>query len=892
MGLLLWLYPRAFRERYGAEMAADAAAMLAAAPWSRRPALWLGVVRDAVVQSLAERRADAAAARRAARDGSSRSLGELMHTIAQDLRFAARSFARQPGFTVAAVLTIALGIGANVTIFSVVDGALLRPLPYPHPDRLVMLWEIFPPAGLTTVPLSVADYVDYRTEAKTLAAVALMRNQEGMGLTGSGEPILPRTLAVSPSLFPMLGARAEAGRLFRPDEEEPGKGHVVVLSDAFWRRQFGGKPGLVGQTITLNDQAYQVIGILPRDFQFPPPVTFGTQMIVSRPPDLWVPFTIDRAHLDRGSHSHFALAALAPGATVAQATSEVNAIEQRITEKNPADHQGLTGAHVVSVRAQSVARLRPTLLLLMTAVGFVLLVACVNVANLLLARATARQREIGIRLAVGAGRGRLVRQMLTESLLLAAAAGVVGTMLGAWALALLGRFPPIELPAMYAPRLDPSVLLFTLILTAATAVVFGLLPALQSARTDLQTTLKEGRTTTGGGSSRLRGGLIVAEMALALVLLVGAGLTIRSFEALSGVDPGFDPDRTIALNVELPASRYPEPARYAVFYEQVLDRLRALPGVERAAGGQYLPLSADRDGTNYQVAGQPTDGKAPLIVDRLRVTPGYFETLGIHLVRGRTFTDADGPSSQRVAVVNEAFVRRHWAGEDPIGRRFGFGDDPSAQDWITIVGVARDVRREGLEVEDRPMAYLPVAQFPNRGLWFFLRTSGDPTAMVASAKQAIWAVDPNLPAEGVRTLDAQVANAVRRPKFTAIVLAIFGAVGLLLAAVGIYGVMAFDVTQRTREIGIRVALGADPRALVRLLLRRGVGLAGLGALGGLVAALAASRVMSSVLFGVRPDDPATFGLVILLLLAVAALATLVPARRATRVDPVVALRAE
>ena len=791
----------------------------------------------------------------------------------------------------AAVLTIALGIGANVTIFSVVDGALLRPLPYPHPERLVMLWEIFPPAGLTTVPLSVADYVDYRTQTKTLSSVALMRSAD-LALTGSGEPVMPRSLAVSPSLFPMLGAHAEAGRLFRPDEEEPGKDHVVMVSDAFWRRQFGAEPGLVGRTITLDDQAYEVVGILPRDFEFPPPVTFGTQMLVFGAPDLWVPFTIDRAHLNRGAHSHFALAALAPGATVAQATAEVNAIEQRITEANPDDHQGLTGAHVVSVRAQSVAGLRPTLLLLMAAVGFVLLVACVNVANLLLARATARQREIAIRIAVGAGRGRLVRQMLTESALLAAVAGAIGTVLGAWALDLLGRFPPVDLPAMYEPRLDPSVLLFTLVLTMATALVFGLLPALQSARIDLQGTLKEGKTTTGGASTRLRGALIVAEMALALVLLVGAGLTIRSFEALSGVDPGFDPDRTVALNVTLPASRYPEPARYAVFYGQVLERLRALPGVERAAGGQYLPLSPDRDGTSYEVAGQPTDAKVPLIVDRLRVTPDYFETLGIHLMRGRVLTGADDPTSQKVAVVNEAFVRRHWASQDPIGQRFGFGDDPKTEDWITIVGVARDVRREGLETEDRPTAYLPVAQFPNQGLWFFLRTAGDPTAMVASAKRTIWDVDPSLPVESVHTLDEQVADAVRRPRFTAIVLAIFGVVGLVLAAVGIYGVMAFDVTERTREIGIRVALGADPRTLVRLLLRRGLSLAGLGALGGLVAALAASRVMSSVLFGVRPDDPATFALVVLLLLAVATVATLIPARRATRVDPVVALRAE
>jgi len=473
----------------------------------------------------------------------------VLHILLQDLRFAARGFVRQPGFTLAAVLTIALGIGANTTIFSIVSGVLLRPLPYADPEQLVMLWEVFPPAGMDTVPLSDADILDYR-EAQAFSHVAAVRSAE-IALTGSGEPVRPRGMAVSPSLFPMLGADAAIGRVF-------------------------------GQTLSLNDRPYEVVGIMPATFEFPPPITFGGRMLAQRSADLWIPFAIDRSALDRGSHSHFVLARLKPGVTPQRANAELEAVVARINERDPMEHQGITSAHVLPVHQQSVQAIRPTLLVLMAAVGFVLLVACVNVANLLLARAIGRRREVAIRAALGAGRGRLLRHFLTESLLLALVAGWLGVMLGAWLLSVVADLQPIDLPPMYQARLDGSVLAFTSVLTLATALLFGLLPALQSSRADLQAALQEGRTSAGSSQVRTRSLLIVGEMALALVLLVAAGLTIRSLTALLSVDPGFDPEGVLTLSVDLPSQRYGEPAEWPIFYDRVIEGLRSLPGVERA----------------------------------------------------------------------------------------------------------------------------------------------------------------------------------------------------------------------------------------------------------------------------------------------------------------------
>jgi len=888
---LLLLYPRGFRERYAADMERLVVEMLAAARVWRRPALWFGVARDTAVQAVVERRADAAGRRgRGGAGGPRRSPGERMHSIIQDLRLAGRGFVRQPGFTIAAVLTIAIGIGANTTIFSIVSGALLRPLPYPDPDRLVMLWEIFPAARMDTVPLSDADILDYR-EAASFSRLSVLRSAD-LALTGDGEPTRPLALAVSPSLFPMLGVEAAVGRTFRDDEEQPDRSRVALLSYGFWRSRFGGDPAIVGQTISLNDRPYEVVGVLPESFEFPPPLTFSGRMIAQGPIDLFVPFAIDRAALNRGSHSHFVMAQLAPDVTIAQADAELEAIVARINEIAPDDHAGITGAHVVAMHQQGVQTIRSMLLVLMAAVGFVLLVACVNVANLLLARAMGRRREVAIRTAVGAGRGRLLQQFLVESLLLALVAGWIGVMGGAWALSVVADLQPIDLPPMFEARLDGGVLAFSVGLTLVTAVLFGLLPAMQSSRADLQTALKEGRTVTGASHARMRSLLIVAEMALALVLLVGAGLTIRSLTTLMAVDKGFDPEGVLTAGIVLPDARYAEPPEWPIVYDRVLERIRALPGVEHAAGAQYLPLTPDIDGGNYVVEGEPPPEGAPLIADRLRVTPDYFQTMRMRVMSGRTFTPADGPDSQPVAIINETMARRHWPDADPLGRRVAFGDTPEEGDWLTVVGVVTDITRQGLDEGDRPTIYMPFAQRPSRGVWFITRTAGDPMGLAAGVKSAIWEIDPKLPVQDVHPLTDRVRDAVRVPRFTAIVLSLFGLTGLLLAAIGIYGVMSFDVVQRTREIGIRLALGARPDSVLAMVLGRGLRLTAIGAVAGIVGAIAASRVLASLLFGVSATDPLTFTLVVVALMAVATLATWLPARRATRVDPVEVLRAE
>jgi putative ABC transport system permease protein len=753
-----------------------------------------------------------------------------------------------------------------------------------------MLWEVFPAAGMDTVPLSDADVLDYRG-AKSLEYVAVARNAE-VTMTGDGEPVRPAGEAVSPSLFPMLGAEAALGRVFRPDEEEPDRRFVAVLSYGFWQTRFGGAHDIIGRTILLNDRPYEVVGIMPRTFEFPPPVTFDRQMIAQRPADLWIPFAIDRAHLSRGSHSHFTMAKLRPGVTVAQANAELGAIIARINEREPDQHAGLTGAHVVPAHRQGVETIRPVLLVLMAAVGFVLLVACVNVANLLLARAMGRRREVAIRAAVGAGRGRLVQQFLTESVLLAGVAGWLGIMLGAWGLSVISRYEPIDLPPMFHARLDGTVLLFSLALTLATALVFGLLPALQSSRADLQTTLKEGRTVTGSSQARLRSLLIVGEIGLALVLLVGAGLSVRSLSALLDVDPGYDPDHLLTFAIELPEQRYLEPDQWRSVIGRVTEGLRALPGAQAVAASQYLPLSPDINGGNYLVEGEPRQKGEVIIGDRMRVTPDYLPTMRTRVIEGRNITAADVAGAQRVALVNETLARQHWPDGGAVGHRLTFDDESETPDWLTIVGVVQDISRTGLDAKDRPTVYVPMAQDPINGCYFIVRTASDPLQLAAAAKKVVWDVDPNLPLVSVAPFDARVAESVRVPRFTTFVLTLFGAVGLLLAAIGIYGVMSFDVAQRTREIGIRLALGARPDRVARLVLKRGLQLAAVGTAGGLLAALAASRVMSSLLFGVSATDPLTFALVVVVLLAVAIAATWLPAHRATRVDPIEVLRAE
>jgi putative ABC transport system permease protein len=861
--------------------------------WLGVVAAWLGAAFDAVTRGAAER-GDAAVrfwTNNRTKMSRTLSIGDRMMLLWQDIRYAVRGFLKRPGFAVVAMLTLAIGIGANTAMFSVVNGALLRPLPYDDPDQLALIWETFDRAGMEEVPFSEADFIDYRDQAETLSHIAMFRRLEDAILLGDGEPEVLSAQMVTPALFPMLGASALLGRVFDTEEEEPGKGGVAVLSHAFWQERFGGDADVVARTINLSTRSYTVVGVMPEGFQFPPPVSLGDLMISSQP-DLWVPFTIDRANADRGRHGFFALGRAKDGVDLALVDAEMKTIAARVAEANPQSNTGI-GARIVPVHEQSVAAIRSALLVLLGAVGCVLLIACTNVANLLLARAGARQREIAVRVAVGAGRGRLVRQLLTESMLMAVAGGGIGFALSVIGTKALFRINPMDLPLMFDAGVDLRVLAFTLGVTGLTGLAFGLIPALQTTRADLQTGLKEGsRSTTDRGQIRMKNLLIVGEIALALVLLVGAGLMIKSFDRLQSVDPGFDPENVLTFLVPLSEARYPEPERQRVFVDAVVERVSGLPGVHRVGGVSSLPLVVNRTGSSYTVEGEPPPEPGEFRIAEFRsITPGYFEAMGMPLLSGQGFSNLDGPDGQSVAVINETLASRHWDGGDPIGRRIS-GGVQGDQGPHTVVGIVSDVRFFGVDVPPEPMVYRPNAQAPNRGMWIAVRATGNPEALGNAIRGAVWDVDPNVPVEQMETMRSRFADSIAKPRFTAQLFTGFGLVALFLAALGIYGVMSFAVAQQTKDIGVRMAFGAEPRRLLAMVLARGLALSGTGVGIGLLGAIAATRLMRSLLYDVSATDPGTFAAVGTVLLGVAALATYLPARRATKVDPVDALRGE
>jgi putative ABC transport system permease protein len=804
-----------------------------------------------------------------------------MQSFWQDLRYGARMLLKNPGFTLIAVLTLALGIGANTAIFSVINGVLLSALPYPQPEQLAMVWCDNRRQGIPDDITSYPNFVDWRDRNKTFQGMAGMTSGT-VHLTGVGEPEEIRAATVSINFFQVIDVAPRLGRGFTAEEERPGSDRVVILSHALWQRRFGGDPGILNKTVSLSGISNTVVGIMPPGFQFPENT------------DMWRPLApTDGLRSARFGFFLPVVGRLKPGVTRAQAQADLDVIANQIEQQFP-DMAGY-GVNVVPVLEQTVGAIRRTLMILFLAVILVLLIACANVANLLLARAAGRRREVALRAALGAGRWRIVRQLLTENMLLAALGGALGVFLAWWGLRLLVDLSPANIPRLENIRLDGRVLWFTLGLSLLTGLIFGLAPALQTTQLKLSETLNEGgRSGSGGRSARLiRGVLVVVEVALTLVLLVGAGLLIRSFWRLQQVDPGFKTDNVLTLRLSLPRSRYTDGAQAASFFDRLQERLAALPGVVAVSAATDIMLQRLATSSSFTIENRPRDpSELSLELPFDRVQPNYFQTMGIQLLRGRTFTAQDGRDSPRVAIVNETFVKRYFPNEDPIGKRFTFGDGgPNAQ-WIAIVGVVRDTKRQGVDQPIRIESWMPLAQSPARSMEVVLRTTGDPLALGNAAREAVWSIDRDLPIPRMQTLEQNLSARVAQRRLNMLLLGLFASVAMVLAAVGIYGVMNYTVTQRTNEIGIRMALGAQTRDVLRLVVGEGMILALLGVVIGLVMTFAFTRLMASLLFGVSVSDPLTFAAIAALLFGVALLACWIPARRATDVDPMVALRYE
>lgn len=812
----------------------------------------------------------------------------LFSDLWQDLRYGLRTLIKNPGFTIVAVIALALGIGANSAIFSVVNTVLLRPLPYKDPDRLVMVWEDASEQGFPHNTPAPANFIDWRNQNQLFEGMAALHRQT-YNLTGSGEPERIDGRRVSANLFELLGVQPLKGRWFLPDEDRPGANQVVILSHRLWQRRFGSEENIVGKTLTLNGRSFTVVGVMPRQFEFP-----------SREDQLWVPiaFTPEEGNR-RTSHYLEVIARTKPGISREQAQAEMNTIAARLEQQYP-DSNSTVGTTVVPLHEEVVGNIKPALLILLGAVGFVLLVACANVANLLLARAAVRQKEIALRLALGASRWRLIRQFLTESILLSAIGGLVGLLLSFVALMVLRSFIPNEISQAAEITIDAKVLGFTFLVSILTGLIFGLAPATQASNFNLNETLKEGGRDTNAGSrgNRIRGLLVITEVAVSLILLIGAGLLINSFVRLRNVDPGFQTDHVLTMGIVLPQLKYPDRARREAFYTDVIRRVESLPGVKSAAVTNWIPLVFQGDSIGITIEGQGNVpvSERPNAATRL-ISRHYFSAMGIRLLKGRQFDDRDNERSPAVSVISEAMARRFWPGQDPIGKRFTPGNGDSPDDWIEVIGVVNDVRQFELTAEPRPQMYLshdqlgePFGVFAPRFL--VVHTEVAPLSLASMVRDSVWAVDKDQPVSAISTMEEILSDSIARQRFSMLLLGIFAALALVLAAVGIYGVMSYSVAQRTHEIGIRLALGAQTSTVLKLALGYGLKLVVLGTLIGLVVSFGLTRLMSTLLFGVSPTDPITFAGISLILISVALLASYIPARRATKVDPMVALRYE
>jgi putative ABC transport system permease protein len=804
--------------------------------------------------------------------------GGVVEAVLQDLRYAFRWLRRSPAFTLTAIITLALGIGANTAIFSVAYGVLLRPLPYPDADRLAMIWMDNTRLGLREDWHSYPSYADYREGNTTFAELAIFNNTSRT-LTGDGDPERLIGAHGSASLFEVLGTRPLRGRTFTAEEDRPGANNVVVLSYRLWQRRYGGREDIVGRSIQMSGRTMQVIGVMPEAFAFP-----------SRDTAFWVPTGAnDQQRGSRGSLWLQMIGRLRPGVTVAQAQAEFERLNAEEVAQFP--QQRGYGVHIRDYHDQLVGRVRPAIRVLLGAVACVLLIACTNVANLLLARASTRERELALRAAIGAGRTRLVRQLLTESTVIGLAGGLVGVAL-AWAgLSALIAVAPSDLPRLDAIAIDWRVLAATAALSIATGFLFGLAPAVQLSRTDPGQTMKEGARGSSALGRTLRRGLVVAEVALAVVLLVGAGLMLRSFDRLQQVDLGFNPDRLLTARLALWGQRYSEAPAVINFFDQVVTKAKALPGVEGVAGTGTVFLSATPNSTNFSIEGRPEfapEARVEVPVDS--ITPDYFRVMEVPLERGRFFDSRDTATSEPVVIINATMARMFWPNDDAIGRRIKYGQLASRAPWMTIVGVVDDTRRTGYDAPVRPETYLPHAQSPDAGLLLVVRTSGDPMAVAPALQGVVRAIDPGIAVQGARPIESVLVEMTAQRRLNTILLTGFALVAAVLAAVGIYGVMAYSVEQRSRELGVRIALGASPSGILRLIMREALTLSTVGLAIGLLAAFALSASMTALLYDVRATDPATFAVIAVVALATAAAASLVPAIRALRLDPALTVK--
>ncbi len=809
-----------------------------------------------------------------------------METVLKDLRYGARMLAKSPGFTLVAVIALGLGIGANTAIFSVVNAVLLRPLPYKDADKLVVVWEKSPKNDQNVV--NPANFMDWREQNNVFTEMAAIVDQNAV-MVGDGEPEeIPSQFATT-NLFSVLGVDALLGRTFTPDDGKPDQPRVVVLSYGLWQRRFGGDPKIIGRKLNIGRAEATVVGVMPAGFKWH--IKKGS--ITAKTAELWAPWVITNEMRTRLGRFMTVAARIKPEVTFDQAKAEMNAIGARLEEQYN-DFNANWGINVVLLRTQFTGEIRPALLVLLGAVGFVLLIACANVANLLLARAAARHKEMAVRAAIGAGRWRIVRQLLTESLLLAAMGGAAGLLLALWGTDVLVSLSPKELADLQQVRISVPVLGFTLAVSMLTGIIFGMVPAFEATRFNLQESLKEGSQNIGGGtrSQRLRGVFVIVEIALALVLLVGAGLLVRSFWRLQSVDPGFNAKNLLTMRVSLPNRKYDSDRKRIDFFRQAVEGIRALPGVEAAGATNFLPFAGPHAGTLVEIEGRPKLPPGQGLETGSCVTDlNYFTAMQLPLKRGRLFSEREATEMRHVVVINEAFARKNLPGEDPLGKRVTIymKDDNVPSEIIGIVG---DNKHMGLDQEAEPMAYWPHAELGYSFMTLVIRTLGDAPGIASAARQVIQTIDSEQPIADVRTMESLLADSVARARFSTWLLTVFGVVALILAAVGIYGVMSYAVTQRTHEIGIRMALGAQSRDVLALVVRKGLILTVFGVGIGLAAAFALTRIMESLLYGISATDPATFAAISMLLAAFALLACMLPARRASKVDPVIALRYE
>jgi putative ABC transport system permease protein len=811
-----------------------------------------------------------------------------MQTLWQDLRYGARMLLKKPGFTLVAVITLALGIGANTAIFSVINGVLFKSMPYHEPERIVLLWGETPSRGEHRSQVSATDVADWRKQNAVFEEVATYDHWSAT-LSGEGDPERLSGLQVGDGYFSMMRGRPLLGRVFTPEEQEEGKDRVIVLGYGLWQSRFGGALDVIGRKIYLNLRPYTIIGVMPDDFQpLPANLTENRHALFYRP----VAEAYDEEA--RGSRHLRAIARLKANVSLEQAQSEMSLITRRLADEHPKSNTGY-GVRLVTITEDTVGGLRLALILLLLAVLTVLLIACANVGNLLLARAAARQKEIVIRAALGAARWRLIRQLLTESLLIALLGGALGLLLALWGTELITSLGNEFIPSLSRVEIELPVLAFTLAVSVGAGIIFGMAPAIQLSRPDLNVGLKEGGRTAGGsaGQRRLRNGLIVAEIAMAVVLLVSAGLLIRSIIHLRQTSPGFNTENLLTMNVWLPYAKYPDAPKWVAFYDQITQRIQALPGVQSAGMTSVLPISQNFDRRSFQVETHPVPRGQEAEADTYIVTPGYLRTMQIPLLMGRELTTQDVAGVEPVALISDTFARRYWPGEDPLGKRIKFpGSTARPEPWRTIVGVVRDVKQYGVDKESTMQLYLPEAQLPVSWLTLVVRTAGDPAQTLSAIRNEIRGVDPDQAVFEVATMEGLLAESIARRRFVMILLAGFAALALTLAAIGIYGVMAYTVAQRTQEIGVRMALGAQASDVLKLVVGQGMRLA-LGGVGiGLAAACGLTHLMTTLLFSVSAIDPLTFGVIPLLLIAVALLACYIPARRATKVDPMIALRCE